>query len=119
MKATTTFKTIIVSILLLNSCYYDNEAELYAGGEGCADTTSSYNSRLKGIIDNLCIGCHSPQGGYSPDLTDFTLVSEKREAIICRVVNSPSCGPVMPQSGVIDPCDKQAFELWQQNGFRE
>jgi hypothetical protein len=25
----------------------------------------------------------------------------------------------MPPSGTLAPCDKQAFELWQQNGFRE
>jgi len=123
MKAiTTTF--IILFVLGLNSCYDDNEAELYGGnGNGnyanCTDTVSSYTGRLKGIIDAHCTDCHSPAGGYV-DFTNYSGVTSKRNEIICRVVDPPVCGGnPMPPSGGLDPCDKQAFELWQQNGFRE
>jgi hypothetical protein len=119
MRVTIAHTVILTFIFLFSSCYYDNEAELYGEKELCTDTVSGYSARLKGIVDNLCVGCHSSQGGDSPFLTNYSLVYENKDAIICRVVNSPTCGAVMPQSGVIDPCDKQAFELWQQNGFRE
>jgi hypothetical protein len=118
MKALTSAFIIILVVSAFDSCYYDNEEFLYGDEAACTDTVSSYNGRLKGIIDNLCIDCHSP-GGDSPTLTDFSSVSSNRDAIICRVVDSPTCGNVMPKNRVIDPCDKQAFELWQQNGFRE
>lgn len=116
MKAIiTTF--ILLFVLGLHSCYYDNEAELY-GGDGtgnyanCTDTVSSYTGRIKSIIDAQCISCHSP-------FTTFSGVISKKNQIICRVVDSPGCGNPMPPSGTLAPCDKQAFELWQQNGFRE
>jgi hypothetical protein len=118
MKAITTAFIIILVVSVFNSCYYDNEEFLYGAGAACTDTISSYTGRLKSIIQNECFDCHN-QGSSDGDFSTFQLVHQQRDGIICRVVNSPSCGPVMPQDGSISDCDKNAFLLWQQNGFRE
>ena len=120
MKAiATTF--IILFVLGLNSCYYDNEAELYGVNVSCTDTISSYNARLKGIIDSKCVACHNTPGPGSDDFSSFEGVNNFRDAIVCRVVEKgTSCNkPVMPPSNDLTDCDIEAFKLWQQNGFRE
>ena len=122
MKSITTTFLLIIVISILHSCYYDNEAYLYPEtnqDSTCPDTSSTYNTRLKPIIDNLCTDCNSPAGGNSPDLTSYNLVFANKESIICGVIDSPACGAVMPQGRTISPCDKQAFTLWEQNGFQE
>lgn len=122
MKSITTAFLLIIVISILHSCYYDNEAYLYPEtnqDSTCPDTSSTYNTRLKSIMDVLCTDCHSPAGGYSPDLTNYNLVFANKESIICRVIDSPVCGAVMPQGKTISACDKQAFTLWEQKGFQE
>jgi len=116
---TTTYLSLF-AILLLQSCYYDNEAYLYGGGGGvCADTTSSYTVRIAPILNNNCVSCHG--AGESPDLSTFTDVNTWKEEIVCRVVDGNNCsqGPVMPPSASLSTCDVRAFTLWQQNGYQE
>jgi hypothetical protein len=122
MKSITTAFIFIIAISLLHSCYYDNEAYLYPATNQdliCPDTSTTYNTRLKPIIDNLCTDCHSTAGGESPDLTTYNLVFANKESIICRVIDSPVCGAVMPKGKTISACDKQAFTIWEINGFLE
>jgi hypothetical protein len=120
MKAYTTALIILIA-LGINSCYYDNEAELYGNNANCTDTVSSYNGRLKGIIDSKCVACHNTPGPESDDFRSFAGVNNFKEAIVCRVVEKgSSCNkPAMPPSNDLTECDIEAFKLWQQNGFRE
>ena len=115
-KNTTTYLTLLV-ILLLQSCYYDNEAYLYGGGTVCTDTTSSYTVRLAPILNNNCVSCHG--AGESPDLSTFTDVNTWKEEIVCRIVEGETCslGAPMPPSGGLSTCDKEAFTRWEQNGY--
>lgn len=101
------------------SCYYDNEAYLYPDAPSCTDTTSTYNTHVKAILDNQCVGCHGP--GENPDLSTYTGVITYKESVVCRVVDMNNCtsGGVMPPSGGMNVCDVAAFALWQQNGYQE
>ncbi len=119
MKSTTLAATACIAILFFQSCYYDNEAYLYGNEIACTDTTSSYTTRLAPIINNNCVSCHGP--GESPNFSTFTDVSTWKEEIVCRVVEGNSCsqGAAMPPSASLNVCDKEAFTLWQQNGFKE
>jgi hypothetical protein len=53
-------------LVMLGSCYYDNEQELYPPGSGNCDTTKyTFSGTIYPIINDYCIECHSgasPQG---------------------------------------------------------
>ena len=56
---------LLVPVLWLGSCYYDNKEELYPG-QGCDTTAVKYSTYVKPMIDAKCVGCHSggsPSGG--------------------------------------------------------
>ena len=117
MKAiATTF--IILFVLGLNSCYYDNEAELYSN---CPDTLSTYSAKISPLISNNCFGstCHNQTNSIRVDLTNFSNVFSNKEEILCRVVEGETCsqGNRMPPSGNLSSCDRESFSRWQQNGY--
>jgi hypothetical protein len=117
MKPVTTALLLILFIVSLHSCYYDNEAYLYGGETVCTDSTFTYTARLAPIINTNCVGCHG--AGSSPDLSSITDVTTWKDEIVCRVVDGVTCsqGAKMPPSSNLTTCDIQAFSLWQQNGY--
>ena len=121
-------KRIAILILLLGvvalaqSCYYDNEEELYPfEAQGCDTLTNvTYNGHIEAIIQNNCAvsGCHtgnSPTGGLfldtyqqvkaiadNGDLTDRTIVQQD-----------------MPPSSPLSNCEMEAIQKWVNNGSPE
>ena len=58
---------LCLTAIVISSCYYDNELELY-GNEECNTSNISYASFVEPVLENNCYGCHSTaanQGGVS------------------------------------------------------
>jgi hypothetical protein len=115
--------TMILLVLGLHSCYYDNEQYLYPESTdtvNCQDTAFTYTSRISNLISGNCFGstCHNQPSGLV-NLTTFEAVSLNGAEIVCRVVEGEACsqGNKMPPNGYLSDCDMQAFTRWQQNGY--
>ena len=70
-------KILIISLVILSSCYYDNSQELYPPGSGNCDTTNyTFSGAVFPIINDNCIVCHggsTPQGNVF--LSDYPTIS--------------------------------------------
>ena len=109
-------------MVVAQSCYYDNEEELYPFANESCDTLSviTYSNKIEAIIQNNCAvsGCHtgvSPTGGLfldtyaqvkaiaeNGDLTDRTIVQQD-----------------MPPSSPLSNCEMEAIQEWVNNNSPE
>ena len=114
------FTVLLVFLVGMNSCYYDNAEDLYPGSS-CDTTNISYSNDLRPLLDESCayVGCHA---GNSPsaqlDLTDYQDV--KRIADNGQLVNRisrPSGDPgLMPPGGRLGMCSIEQIEAWVASG---
>jgi len=67
----------VILFVLLGSCTYNNEQDLYPpGSENCDSTSFTFSGTIFPIINANCISCHSggsPQGNIL--LEDYTTIS--------------------------------------------
>jgi len=114
--------SLIMIVIGAQSCYYDNEEELYPFESENCDTLSviTYQNKVEAIIQNNCAisGCHtgvSPTGGLfldtyaqvkaiaeNGDLTDRTIVQQD-----------------MPPSSPLSNCEMEAIQQWVNNNSPE
>src|SRR5688500_309116 len=121
MKSTSVI-LILLGLVAVSGCYYDNEEYLYptpASGGGCDTTTVSFSQRLMPIINNSCITCHNaslPSGNVK--LETYADVVANIDLIIPAIDWS---GPFdMPQGGAKLPnCDIAAFVAWRDHGAQD
>jgi hypothetical protein len=108
----------VIALLLVQSCYYDKEEELYPGN--CNVLNPTYTNGIKTMIDNNCAtsGCHTgiaPAAGLLlntyPQVKEIA-VNGKLEA---RVIIQKS----MPPSGPLPKCDLEALQVWIAAGAPE
>lgn len=108
------------TIILLNSCYYDNFKELNPASAlpnsttGC-DTINaiSYSSQIVPILNNACIGCHSSSGS-AHDMTNWSSVNA--DASSGNLYNDVNTGS-MPQGGQkLSDCDIAKIKKWVDAG---
>jgi len=118
MKSLSGIILIFSLALSLNSCYYDNEEDLYLGSSTCDTTNVTYAAKVAPIFGGYCNSCHSgsnPGGGIITD--NYTSV----KANITRIrgaVNHASGFLAMPQSGgKLSPCDLTKIENWIRHGM--
>ena len=61
-------KTLLIIVIFISSCYYDNQQDLYPGQATCDTVNVSFAKEIKPLIDAQCTGCHntqSPTAGIS------------------------------------------------------
>lgn len=120
----------LLSICLLNSCYYDNADELNPGTEPC-DTTGvvSFSSDIAPIMLHNCGSqngaCHSGTGSQSNyGLESFSAVSSTINSsgtFLKSIIHDPSISSSkwMPQnsSAKISDCNIQKIQAWLNKGM--
>lgn len=82
------------------------------------DTTITYNSQIKTIIDNNCVGCHSgpaPSGGAMLTTYNQVMVHVNDGHINQKVLVDKS----MPKGGSLSTADLTAIACWLGNGAKE
>jgi mono/diheme cytochrome c family protein len=110
----------VVSIVLISSCYYDAESELY-GVKTCDNSVVTYNGRIKAIMETNCNNCHSgsnPSAGYATDTYANTVASDADGKLNCTIAQGSGCSP-MPQGGKLSQCDIDACAAWATQGYPE
>ncbi|MCC6600534.1 MAG: hypothetical protein IT223_07645 [Crocinitomicaceae bacterium] len=119
MKVKTIFFAL-VSIVVIQSCYYDIESELYP--YRCISTDITYNGRIKRIIaDNCLSGCHSgvaPTGNL--DLSSYENVKAvAMDGALINALYGTNGFVKMPKgtSGLPD-CEILAVQNWIDAGAK-
>lgn len=102
---------LLLGLLLLGSCYYDNEEELYPSS-GVTDTAAvSYSATIQPMIAQNCAisGCHTANA-QMPDLSSYAGVFANRDRVKARAVDaSPS---PMPASGLMSAANTNKLARW-------
>ena len=112
---------VILFIIVLTSCYYDKEAELYPGNGafGSCDTlsTMSYANNIAPIMSSYCNSCH-----YSGNPTGWVLdtwagVNSVASTYLIGTIKHLQGYNAMPSGGgKLDDCKIRQIELWVQSG---
>ena len=111
-------KKISILILLtfaLQSCYNDNEEELY-GPVTCDLSDVTYADQVSSIINSSCAtsGCHVAGGTGSGDFTNFDELKSKVDN--GSFENRVLVEKTMPPSSQLSDCDLQILQTWLDNG---
>lgn len=107
--------------LLLSSCYYDTEEELYptSNGSNCDSVKGAYATEILPVINVQCRSCHNTSfasGGVN--LEGFTNIQNAalNGKLIQSLKHESGVSP-MPQSAPkLDDCTLKAFEDWKNAG---
>jgi uncharacterized membrane protein len=107
---------LLLSIVSINACTYQNEAELFDRAE-CNTTDIRYSVQVLDILQRHCYRCH--QAG-KPQFNSISLASYtdlKSYALDGQLVNrTNSTASPMPPSGLLSACDREAIEAWVKAG---
>lgn len=118
----------ILSLAFLTGCYYDNEEELYPGGNGECDTTNvTFSGTVLPVINANCKSCHSggaPQGNVL--LEDYASIAaagkiaEGNYGSLYGVINHSSGNSPMPKNGTkLTDCTIRQIKAWIDAGTPE
>jgi hypothetical protein len=110
----------VLLIVLFQSCYYDNEEELYPGVEECDTTNITYSGTVVPLLDSYnCISCHGssfPQGNVVLDNYDELKVVVDNGRF-WGAINHDDGYSSMPQNlPKMDDCDLRKIRVWIDDG---
>lgn len=111
-------KVMLLSMVLLTSCYYDSEEALYPGGT-CNTTNMSYQTNIVPILERNCYVCHSAAvntGGITLE-GHSQLVSHVTSGRLLGAIRHESGFSPMPQGAPkLIACDLAKIEQWVMDG---
>ena len=116
---------VSASIIFTNSCYYDNEEELYEEYIAACDTTGiSFASDIKPILAVSCDNCHStasaPLLGAGINLNDAEKIAAFEVQYPGRfygsVVHVRPYSPMPKGSRKLDNCSLNKIDAWIKAG---
>lgn len=110
---------VILIIGFLQSCYYDNEEELYPQAPDCDTTNVTYSSTMVKIMEDNCNACHGssfPQGGIITDnYADLKIIADNGK--LWGAINHDEGYSPMPQNmPKLNDCDLSKIRIWLDNG---
>lgn len=108
---------LLALIVGINSCYYDNEEELYPNPPVCDTTALTYDANIASIINTKCAieACHG--GTQSPQLDSYQQVSNRLNRINERAVVQGTMPPL--SATPLTDCEKLQLEQWIKNNGPE
>jgi hypothetical protein len=114
---------LLLGVLLMPACVWDNLEELNPDIPNCDTTSVSFSSDIVPILSNNCFGCHSnlnaPVFGGGLSFEDHQDVAGYTDRII-GAINHEVGFLAMPQEGdKLDPCSILLFEAWASAGAPE
>ncbi len=110
---------LIVLIVNLQSCYYDNEEALYPSMGSCDTTNVTYSGTIAPIMATNCNACH---GGTIPNAN---VVTENYDGLKIIADDGRLEGTVNHRSGYtpmpkdrpqLSDCDLAKIRIWVKNG---
>jgi hypothetical protein len=111
---------ILPLIFLISSCYYDSQEDLYPQTGNCDTTNISYNSSIKPIIDQYCVGCHNtsnPLGGIDLSTYDLCVQYGQEGSLYGSMLQNGTYSPMPKNSNKVDDCTLSKIQIWINKGY--
>jgi len=108
---------LVIVVLTVSSCYYDNSEELYPlDPTACKTDNLTYDVGIKPIFANNCSvsGCHVT-GAQLPVLETYAQVKANLTRIEVRALIEKS----MPPAGPLSSCNQKMLAQWIADGAPE
>lgn len=103
--------------LLLTSCTYNSEEELYPG---CDTIGVSYSNDLVPILQANCYVCHSESehlGGVTVEGYAYLSMLASHDSLFGPINHSPGYIPMPESAPKLSDCDIAKFKSWIDNGY--
>ncbi|MEJ2594631.1 MAG: cytochrome c [bacterium] len=112
----------LATVVLMQSCYYDNVEELYPVTPDCDTASVSYAEDVWPVINSNCTSCHSggaPQGNVHLENYNDIVVAASNGSLL-GVIRHDDGWPAMPKGGgKLGDCDIAKIEKWVADGTPE
>jgi len=108
---------VVMGILVLSACYYDNELELYPGD--CDVSLATYQDIVLPIIENKCYGCHAAsaaQGGIVLEGYEALVELVDDGSFACSINWNSGCSPMPKNSSQLPNCELAVINKWLAEG---
>ncbi|MFU8843257.1 MAG: hypothetical protein ACNA7V_05560 [Bacteroidales bacterium] len=124
MKYFITKRFIIVSLAafaltMMQSCYYDNEEELYPVAGNCDTTNVTYSGTVVPIMANTCNSCHGSsiaQGGIRTDnYTDLKTIADN-DRLWGAINHETGYRPMPDNLPKMNDCNLAKIRKWLDDG---
>lgn len=114
----------LIGGLLLTSCYFDNEEDLFqyidqAGGGNCEVMTAEYTADISPILTAYCTRCHRDgRTDGNVNLEGFDRVSPFANdgSLLGSTKHDAGFAAMPPSGGLIPACDIQKLTVWIEAG---
>ena len=110
---------LVLGIILLTGCYYDNKEDLFLIDTDCPRENVTYSQTIEPILNNRCYTCHAAGIELGNiNLEDFaTLKFYVNNTKLIKSIKHESGASAMPQGGAkIPDCEIQKIEKWISDG---
>jgi hypothetical protein len=103
-------------VFVINSCYYDNEEDLYKYTVTPCDTTNiTYSAKIAPLLQSQCSGCHSTSSasaGIAMDnYTSLKVIIDNGK--FWGAINQSSGYSPMPKGGMkMTDCNLTIIKIW-------
>jgi hypothetical protein len=125
---------MVLALVFLASCYYDNEASLYppssnpvdttGGGGGCDTSNVTYASTIAPLVSQRCLpACHSQTtfaasgGNVNLDGYNNIKIFAGNGRLLGAVTHSPGYVPMPNDNTTLTSCQVAYFRVWVRAGF--
>lgn len=106
----------IVALVLLTSCYYDSEEDLYAV---CDTTNVTFSGTVHPILEANCSSCHNASVAEAGIITDThnDLIQHVESGIFWKAINhEPGATPMPYNQPKMQECDLLKIKAWINQG---
>jgi len=103
-------------LILIHSCFYDNEEALYPQLSSQCDTSNvTYTNSISTIMSSYCTNCHGAGASGGLDLRTYELVKANANTIYGSI-NHDNGFVAMPKGGSqLDDCTLLKVKAWINN----
>jgi hypothetical protein len=123
------FLITLLVLIVISSCYKNNEEELYAGyNEVCEDTTEiSYSLIIKPMLSTSCDRCHNtanaPVKGNDINLDGPTKIKDYEKnfpgSLLGSLRHEKGYARMPKGSTKFTACNIKKIEVWMKEGFQD
>lgn len=113
------FIICLIGLSALQSCYYDNEEELYGAAVDCGLGNLSYTEDIVPILDRFCYECHddfNQLGGITLEGHSNVIPHVESQALLGSIKHDPGYSAMPDNAPKMDFCRIEAIEIWIAEG---